>query len=88
MRSRDLLAFHITDLHHDGHWTATVRLHGEAVSVDRSQGSWRITPAEDEPRWRHVLPEVAAELQRCVRREERRAKIRGTDQGLQPVQAA
>lgn len=71
-----LLSLRITDLARDkaGVWRAVVYADGQSRVVDRSQGSWRVTPQEPETGgWRHVLPAIAAELQRLVRKHERRA---------------
>lgn len=79
---RDRPALRITKLARDpdGHWCAHVSTGGVTLEVDRRFGSWLATAqlAPNVSRWplmREVLPWVATELQKRVRKLERREVV-------------
>lgn len=84
MSATSILSLRIHDMERrpDG-WHAVVVMDGQSRQVDRIYGSWRVTPQADAdgalPRcWCHVRPDIAAELQKVVRRLEKAGTV-GTD---------
>jgi len=81
MSAASILSLRIYDLElRDDGWHAVVVMAGQSRQVDRTCGSWRVTPqtAPDGAlarRWAHVRPNVAAELQRAVRRLEKAGTV-------------
>lgn len=65
--------------HPDGYWTARATCEGVTVEVDNRYGSWQANvrqgPRSRSFARRFVLPHVAAELQRKVKRAEKREAV-------------
>ncbi len=75
MSRTDLSGVYVTALEQrkDG-WHAVVEQHGRLRDVDRSQGSWRYTPAKVTGGWIECGSYVAHVLQLAVRTVERRER--------------
>jgi hypothetical protein len=58
----------------DGVWRANVSLNGTTVAVHNRHGAWCTEPEKKKGAMRHVLPDVAVELQAKIKREERRER--------------
>jgi len=65
----------------DGHWTATLTIYGTTYAVDRSVGSWRVTPKPDAKRWRELPYRYAAAIQERVRVIEKAERKEASDGG-------
>jgi hypothetical protein len=59
----------------EGVWHALVTVEGFTRRVDRTFGSWRVTPDPSDTFSLDVRPDVAAALQRALRKAERGAKV-------------